>query len=458
MTSKPLRILLVPDSLEWITGTMAKNIVRFNPWISAAIVSGPVLDEVFGKHSDLIEKFDLVHFLDQYSSRDWLPRFLPSTPVVTTHHHVADWEMDRHNMDGDAIVVVAREWEDDLRARGIPMENVVRYSNGVDAVTFAPPTQLERTGMRADLGVPEENVLVGFFAKRGSNNHNDRKGTDVLSTAAVSLADNIDNLSLLIVGPGWETLVSELRQKRVHCIWKPFVKDNASMRRMYHALDFYWITSRVEGGPVPLLEAMSCGVCCVTTSVGLVPEMGVDRENLVLVPFDDAEAVASATAELASKPEERGKIGSHARQTILDKKHLAITTRGIAAAYDLAFDNFSQRTKRARAEVPDVDSMMRACPIEIGASPPEITPLVGIPQNLHSRITMCENIQWGDTLFQQDQRAEGLHWLWRECRRHPLSGLAWRRYLRRAMPQGVVKTIVSFRKLFGGAQDKSSTS
>jgi glycosyltransferase involved in cell wall biosynthesis len=276
---------------------MAKNIVRFNPWISAAIVSGPVLGEVFGNHPDLLENFDLVHFLDQYSSKEWLPRFLPSTPVVTTHHHVADWELDRHNMDGDAIVVVAREWEDDLRDRGIPMGNVVRYSNGVDAVKFAPPTEQERSGMRSDLGVPSGNVLVGFFAKRGSNNHNDRKGTDVLAEAVVSLAGRIGNLSLLIVGPGWETYVTDLRQRGVHCIWKPFVKDNESMRRMYHALDFYWVTSRVEGGPVPLLEAMSCGACCVTTPVGLVPEIGIDRENLLLVPFDDPDAVAMATAD-----------------------------------------------------------------------------------------------------------------------------------------------------------------
>ena len=35
-----LRVLFVPDYVDWITGTIARNIAQFNPWIEATIASG----------------------------------------------------------------------------------------------------------------------------------------------------------------------------------------------------------------------------------------------------------------------------------------------------------------------------------------------------------------------------------------------------------------------------------
>ena len=38
---------------------------------------------------------------------------------------------------------------------------------------------------------------------------------------------------------------------------------------LYQALDIYLITSREEGGPLGLIESMSCGIPVVTTQVGM---------------------------------------------------------------------------------------------------------------------------------------------------------------------------------------------
>jgi hypothetical protein len=80
---KRLRVLLVPDWLEWVTGTIARDIARYNPWISATILSGPVLRRLTAANPALIERFDLVHFLCPYASGDWLPLLRGTTPVVT---------------------------------------------------------------------------------------------------------------------------------------------------------------------------------------------------------------------------------------------------------------------------------------------------------------------------------------------------------------------------------------
>ncbi len=40
------RVLLVPDSIHWITGTIARSFIDYNDWLEGTIISGPVLDVV----------------------------------------------------------------------------------------------------------------------------------------------------------------------------------------------------------------------------------------------------------------------------------------------------------------------------------------------------------------------------------------------------------------------------
>jgi len=102
-----LRVLLVPDSIYWVLGTIAKAIARYNPWIEPTIVSGPILDHLVGNDPGFFHRFDLVHFICPYVSRDWLPSLKDRVPVVTSHHHVTDWSAIAHSMEGDAIVVAS---------------------------------------------------------------------------------------------------------------------------------------------------------------------------------------------------------------------------------------------------------------------------------------------------------------------------------------------------------------
>ncbi len=173
-----LRVLLVPDSVYWITGTIAKSITRFNPWIESTIASGPVIDTIFKEHPDLMRNFDLVHFTCPYAFREWLPRFRDLGPCVTIHHHVTNWEAIKHNLDGDAIIVGAPEWAEDLRARGGDISKPFCVPYGVDAEQFTPATEAARTAIRRRLGISPDATVVGFFGKNSSND-DDRKGIDV---------------------------------------------------------------------------------------------------------------------------------------------------------------------------------------------------------------------------------------------------------------------------------------
>src|SRR5207244_9816908 len=73
----------------------------------------------------------------------------------------------------------------------------------------------------------------------------------------------------------------------------PDVRDAAPF---FRAFDTYVLSSRSEGLPIVMLEAMSAGVPIVATTVGGVPEALADGAAW-LVPPEDPAALAGAIAE-----------------------------------------------------------------------------------------------------------------------------------------------------------------
>jgi glycosyltransferase involved in cell wall biosynthesis len=445
-------VLLVPDSIFWVTGTIAKSIARFNPWIEATIASGPVIDAIVAERPELMHNFDLVHFICPYSSRQWLPRFRDLVPCVTSHHHVTEWEAIKHNLDGDAIVVGSPEWAEDLQARGADPAKIFWVPYGVDAEVFAPASDTKRVAARARLGISLDTTVVGFFGKNSSND-DDRKGIDVFTEAVLGLSRKLPDLAVLIVGPGWKDLVDSFNSTGVRCIWFPFIRALEGLAEMYHALDFYWVTARVEGGPVTLLEAMSCAVCCLTTAVGLAREIVHDGQNAVLLPFNNATAFVERTALLAGNAAERERLGRNARQTILAEMHVGVTSQLVRDVYARAFETFAQRQPGS------VTIDVRALAEQAASQPAgqNVVPLNGFPTAIHKRVKMIESLAWSEHLvLYHRQRAVALQMIIREWMGHPLSLLPPRVLLRRFLPVSVVGRIVKAKHKTDGTAPKRS--
>ena len=422
---RKLRVLLVPDSIHWVTGTIARSILTHNDWIDGTIVSGPVLDIIARSNPRLFAAFDLVHFLCPYASKRWLPILRNSTACVTSHHHVTAWEAQRHNLDGDAIIVGSNQWADDVIERGAQPERVFCVPYGVDASRFVPATTESRASVRSELKIPLGDIVVGFFAKQSSNEL-DRKGTDVFADAIQRLSRELDHLTALIIGPGWREFVSALERNGVKCVWLPFVRDSVEMARMYRALDFYWVTARVEGGPVTLLEAMSCGVCCITTPVGLAREIVVDEVNGGVVPFDDAQSVVRKTLTLSHDPETRSLIGRGARQTILATMDVRITSSRMRDVYTSALAHFEDRRR---------STGVRQGHLAQGA---EAT----LPRDIVGRVALLEQLEWAESLIMQHQRAVAFRIIGKAWLQHPLSSLPLRYLLRNLLPTSVTEALV----------------
>jgi glycosyltransferase involved in cell wall biosynthesis len=424
-----LRVLLVPDYVQWVTGTMAKNIAKFAPGVSVDIVSAGALGYLIDAWPFALEAYDVVHFLCQYSSKEWIPRLQPTMSTVSTIHHIADWELDQHNLAADLIIVVSENWRETLVSRGVNRDKIFCYSNGIDTSLFKPMSAAARNVLRAQNNFCDCDIVVGFFGKVGSNNHNDRKGIDIFESGLVALNAHVSSVAALIIGPGWETLVHRLRRAGVKVTWIPFVETNEEMANFHNILDFYWVTARVEGGPVTLLEAMSCGTPCLTTLVGLVPEIGDHRKNMLITSREAPEEFARETARLSNDAELRTTIGKAARRTILAEKDLSITVPPITKAYKHAL-SCAGRLRHGHKNIGGHHCQQSQ-----------------IPEAVAAEIRVREDLHWAEALCGQDQKALGISRIVYICVRNPLNSVAWRYLARNTLPKPLVEMIVKLRSL-----------
>jgi glycosyltransferase involved in cell wall biosynthesis len=69
-----------------------------------------------------------------------------------------------------------------------------------------------------------------------------------------------------------------------------------------------------EGVPQALVQAMLAGLACVTTAAGAIGEAAIDGETALVVPAQDAGALAEAIRLLAAEPGLRARLGAAARE------------------------------------------------------------------------------------------------------------------------------------------------
>jgi glycosyltransferase involved in cell wall biosynthesis len=191
----------------------------------------------------------------------------------------------------DAVVAVSRAIQQRLLESGIEPERIHVVPNALATGQAA----LSREEARQVLALPSAPV-IGWVGRLS-----DEKGPDIALDAFALLG--LPGVNLVFLGTGREADRLHARAATLgvsnHVIWRGSVPNAGTLLR---AFDVFLLSSRTEGTPMALLEAIAAGVPVVATRVGGVPDV-VDSTSAYLVESGDVDGIAAALREVLENPD-----------------------------------------------------------------------------------------------------------------------------------------------------------
>ena len=191
--------------------------------------------------------------------------------------------------------------------------------HGIDASLFEPAA--DKTALRAELGLPAGQLLVGCFGRIRY-----QKGNDLFIRSMLRLLPSRPNVTAVMMGgvtdknrdflAGLKAEVAEAGLSE-QVIFLP-EDPHWDISRWFKALDLYIAPQRWEGFGLTPMEAMACGVPVVATTAGAFQDFIPDGTAGTIVPVEDLDALTAATATLLDDEATRTAWGAAARAHVLD--------------------------------------------------------------------------------------------------------------------------------------------
>ena len=126
------------------------------------------------------------------------------------------------------------------------------------------------------------------------------KGPDILVQTLFEVSKSRE-IKVLLIGPSRGYVTNKLTEFGVK-FKHVQVKDYDEMPQFYNALDLYLITSREEGGPKGLIEALACSVPIVSTPVGMSFDLLPKMQGCTVTETFNPLEIATRIIEKIDKP------------------------------------------------------------------------------------------------------------------------------------------------------------
>lgn len=306
-----------------------------------SLLSGSALRRV-GEIRALVrhERIDVVHAHDPYANVLAAPavRLAGRGAVIASHR----WWRDVHR----ARVRVANRLsyrfahrvlanspavgELVVREEGVNRKRLVVIPNFVEEQAFTPLSPERRHALRRLVGLSEGDLAIGIVA-----NLYPVKDHATLVRAAGRIASRWPALRFVLVGEGREReslrkLASDLGiADRV--LMPGRLAPEPGLAGIF---EIATLTSREEGFPNWVVEAMAAGRAVVATNVGGVPDAVVDGETGILVQGGDDERLAAAFDRLLRETEVRIRMGNAGTLRARMLYHVSSVMKSLETLYE----------------------------------------------------------------------------------------------------------------------------
>jgi glycosyltransferase involved in cell wall biosynthesis len=229
----------------------------------------------------------------------------------------------------DRIVTISPRQREDI---------VVRYAIASPAKTMVVPLGLPLEALltptptavaRRTLELPLDAIVIAFIGRLTAI-----KEPVALVEAFAAVSEACASARLLIVGDGDLRPAVEAEVRRRGLVDRVSLAGwRYDLENVYGAVDIVALSSRNEGTPVALIEAMAAGRAVVATEVGGVPDLITHGENGLLVPPGDPRALADALIELSNQPTKRQQFGTAGRERVMARYGARRLVEDIHALY-----------------------------------------------------------------------------------------------------------------------------
>lgn len=237
---------------------------------------------------------------------------ITNVPVVATIHgmDLDLLDLGAYYTAGTHLVVVCQQAYAQALIHGVNPNRLTLVYNAVDTQVYAP--RGSRLDFRKTFQLPEDAPLVGFVGRLAWE-----KGPDDFIRTAAYVNARLPDVHFVIVGEGpmeaelRDMIVSSQMENKIH-----MTGLRTDTWNIYPGLNLLAQTSRVEGMPLVLLEAMACGVPVAAMGIGGVPEIvEVGITGLLSAPGDWA-GLGEALVDLLNAPDRISQMGMAARQRV----------------------------------------------------------------------------------------------------------------------------------------------
>lgn len=297
----------------------------------------------FARMSALIHKrgVDLIHaHLFGYAVRAAILSRMCGIPAIATLHGTVDLHPGER-FSGLKVAAVKHGLKrivfvsDQLRRSFLEMVPLKAglttvITNGIDAKRYSSSSGSE---FRTEFGIMPHEFVVGTVATPGRR----AKGLDVLLDVASILKISSPGCRFVIVGDldlGRGVELLEDRNSRGLTDDVIVTGFRSDVDRALAAFDMYALTSRSEGFPLSLLEAMAAGLSIVATRCGGPEQILDDGVTGILVENGSADAIANAIARLRMNANERRRLGEAARVKVSERFTLEAELRAYERLYE----------------------------------------------------------------------------------------------------------------------------
>lgn len=222
----------------------------------------------------------------------------------------------------DLTIVTPSQWLAKCAASSSLLQNypIEVIPNGIDLAKYKPVAQ---DLARELIDLPKDKLLVLFGAMSATKDR--RKGFQFLQPALQKLKSQWqDRLEIVIFGASEPQNPPDLGFK---CHYLGRLNDEIALTLAYSAADVMVVPSLEDNLPNTVMEAIACGIPCVTFNIGGMPDMIEHRLNGYLAQPYEIEDLARGIAWVIEDKERACQLSTRARQKSEQEFELNFQTR-----------------------------------------------------------------------------------------------------------------------------------